>query len=621
MTAARPTTIAGSAGAGADVHRRVAATAPVLVDVPGLIVAGHAGVGVHAGVTAVFAGRLSDVGPLLARVPDLPRAEPAVMAAFAYGRLGQAALSLLRGEWLVVIWDGRALTLARDPLGGRSAHHARAGSGIVFGEDARDVLALLPATPAPDRRAVSTWLGYGAVPAEGTLFAGVHRLGPGTALRHTGRTPALERFWEPAYGEPDPADGLADRLRTAIDAAVVRAAGPSERLGVLLSGGLDSAIVAASLATARPAAPPLACSGTFPGDREADESELIDTLTRSLGLPGLRSVVEWGRPLQGGLRYLATWKLPSTSPNTFLWLPLLADAAGSGVEVMLDGQGGDELFDQRPFYLFADLVAGGRLRAAWGLTLRYPGSHRGTTRRHRARVLAHFLRRGLMPASVHRARERRRAHPLLSDADAREAAAVVDEWSWLAERAPRWWAYRRRALVTVPQLLDAAGSLRRTATLAGVTDRHPFMLDSELVEFALRAPPEPSFDARHDRPVARASQLARVPDEVRLRPGKSGLSGLLTRSLDRGERALLAELLDPRGARLREFLAPGRLGTIAERLRSPIARADAGWLWQLGALECWLRQLEDPRFADELADRSAEPALVHRVERVLRTST
>ena len=127
---------------------------------------------------------------------------------------------------------------------------------------------------------------------------------------------------------------------------------------MLLPGALDSAIVAACLATARPSEPPLACSGTFPGDREADESELIDTLTRSLGLPGLRSVVEWGRPLQGGLRYLATWKLPSTSPNTFLWLPLLADAAGSGVEVMLDGQGGDELFDQRPFYLFADLVAG-----------------------------------------------------------------------------------------------------------------------------------------------------------------------------------------------------------------------------------------------------------------------
>jgi asparagine synthase (glutamine-hydrolysing) len=610
---------------------RLSGLGRVLIDAGPLIVVGDASCGASGSVTVALVGRLSDLRRVHAAVPGARDDDHPTAIARAYERLGVRVLELLRGEWAAIVWDAAVETvvLARDPLGGRSVHHARHGSAVIFGEDARDVLVLLPATPVAERGAISGWLAYGTMPEHGTLYSGISRLTQGAMLQLDAAGVRGRRIWAPSYRPPEPAAGRPEPLKEAIDAAVGRAAADTERLGVLLSGGLDSAIVAAAARAIRPQASVVACSATFPGDRAADESELIDVVISHLGLPSMRSIVDWGRPLLGGLRYLATWRLPSTTPNTFIWLALLACASEAGVPLMLDGQGGDELFDQRPFYLFADLVAHGRLGEAWRLTLRYPGMHPGAGRRHRARILAHFVRRGLKPLAAHRALGRLAATrttqgQLLRPADARVALELVDEWSWLEQDGPRWWAHRHNSLIRVPQLLDVAGSLRRRAALASIQARHPLMLDQDLVEYALRVPPESSFDPRFDRPLARASQAGRLPDAVRLRGEKSHFSGVLATSLQRGDRALLAQLLDPGTARVREFVASGPLDALATRARRggpSLGFSDATTLWRLGALECWLRQLEDAAFAADLAERSATPVLEHRVVRVPRIST
>jgi asparagine synthase (glutamine-hydrolysing) len=612
---------AGAWRADADVRARLVGLAPLVVDSGPLIVVSSQPSATVGAVTAVLVGRLSDRSRLGAARTDAMHQIPARALARAYEAHGDGAFAFLRGEWAAVVWDAERETVvvARDPLGGRSVHHARFGAATVFGEEVRDVLAALPSTPAPDRRSVSSWLAYGVTTEEGTLYAGLSRLKPGDLL-HVDRDGARTRsVYTPAYRPPDPDAADPQRLRAAVDAAIARAAPAGARAGVLLSGGLDSAIVAASASADRSRDGIVACSAVFPDDRVADESALIDELTGDLGLRAIRSVVEWGRPLLGGLRYLATWRVPSTSPNTFLWLPLLERAADEGLELMLDGQGGDELFDQRPFYLFADLVARGRVAAAWALTLRYPGTQGGVGRRQRARILRHFLRRGLTPLPLHRRLSRRRAVAaggVLRPADTAIACDVIDEWAWRRADAPRWWAYRRDSLIRVPHLLDAPGSLRRTAALAPIGDRHPLMLDQDLVEYALRVPPESSFDPRFDRPLARAAQAGRLPDSVRLRPGKSGFSGVLTTSLQRGDRDVLSRLLDPASARVREFAAPERLDALVGQLRNrhlALPESQAGTVWQLATLECWLRQIDDSTFTGQLADWYDGPALRHRI--------
>jgi hypothetical protein len=178
--------------------------------------------------------------------------------------------------------------------------------------------------------------------------------------------------------------------------------------------------------------------------------------------------------------------------------------------------------------------------------------------------------------------------------------------AWRELDGPRWWAYRAHATSRLGHLLDAAGTLRRRAALAPIADRHPLMLDLDLLEFALLLPPELSFDARFTRPLARLSQAGRLPDSVRLRARKSHFSGVLRTSLER-DAELISALLEPRGARVREYVDSDRL----DRL---VGMRDVS-LWRLTAMECWLRQLETPAFARHLADLHDGASLQYELRR------
>jgi asparagine synthase (glutamine-hydrolysing) len=609
MPSEPPLALAGTWRAGTAARTRLAALAAPLVAEGALMVAGAASSARSGDVLAIVAGRFSDHRRLAARVPGLDGGPAARTLAQAYASLGFDALALTRGEWTGLIWDPRRdeLTLATDALGGRSLHWARSGAGLVFGEDVRDVLNLLPSTPAPDRTAVSSWLAYTMTPEEGTLYEGIYRLQPGTALRLSAESMTTTTFWAPRYrGWPaGTAEAPADRLRAELDAAVARATGDAERPAVLLSGGLDSASVAAAMCAHDRRATPVAYSATFPEHPEADESRLIDGITTQLDIPAVRSAVRGGRPIGGGLRFLDAWRVPSTSPNTFLWTPILAAAARDGRDVILDGQGGDELFDSMPFYLFADLAARLRLRTAWSLTRRYPSVSSATSRRRRAYILGYFAARGLAPRRL----LRRRAHrgdQLLKPAAAREAGDVFDPWAWRELDGPRWWRYRAHATTHLGQLLEAAGTLRRRAALVPIADRHPLMLDQDLVELALCLPPELSFDARFTRPLARLSQAGRVPDSVRLRAGKSHFSGVLSASLGH-DAELIATLLEPGDAGVREYVDSAQLDRLVSSQDMSLLR--------LTAIECWLRQLETPTFARDLAELHDGAWLDHDLQR------
>ena len=114
----------------------------------------------------------------------------------------------------------------------------------------------------------------------------------------------------------------------------------------------------------------------------------------------------------------------------------MASARGHGVDVMLDGEGGDELFGWAP-HLFADLLRSGRLLAAWRLTRRIPEVGADADLRLRLRAIRKYGVSPLLPAAVKRRRRRGRAASapgsLLAPAD---AAALTNEegrgGGWLA---------------------------------------------------------------------------------------------------------------------------------------------------------------------------------------------
>src|SRR5205085_9858967 len=115
-------------------------------------------------------------------------------------------------------------------------------------------LALLPRTPDPAPAGVAHWVAASHRPGTATLYEGVRRLAPGSALRLVAGEEREHRYWRPRFVEPPQLDAVecAHRLRGTLDRAVHRRLAGGGGTAILMSGGLDSASVAALAARQAP---------------------------------------------------------------------------------------------------------------------------------------------------------------------------------------------------------------------------------------------------------------------------------------------------------------------------------------------------------------------------------
>ncbi len=503
---------------------------------------------------------------------DFPDAAAAL--AYLYARDGSALLSRLRGDFALLIWDriSRTGLIARDQLGGRPLHVHHSGSTLAFASELRNLRRLMPSAPGPNAGAVREWLSTGAQPHGRTLFEGVQPLEPGSwiALGRFGPSGPM-RYWTPRYRAPEPIsrEEATSAVRDCVFQAVRRRGADSRSTAVLLSGGIDSASVAATSAAALDPGerPRSAYTVTFPRHPEIDEGPLTAAVAASAGLgaTSLRLGAS-GSVLEGALPYIDAWETPPSSPTLFFLRPLLARAREDGIRVMLDGEGGDAVFWHAPV-LLADRMRAGRLVSAWSLAGRFPEYG--------------------MPTTV-----RRRVHELRT-------------WRHGADGdGPAWWNFLLDAIAG-PGSRMAHDVSRRHAAQLGLEPRHP-LLDIDLVELVLGLPPELAFDRRYNRPLLRHAMEGLVPDEVRLRPYKSRFDPIFSESVERDRSAIKELLLDPR-AQLPEFVARSDLhAVLAENPTGAVAHRDWCYrVWTFAAAECWLRRLSGTP-----AHPAAEDALV-----------
>jgi asparagine synthase (glutamine-hydrolysing) len=166
----------------------------------------------------------------------------------AWARWGPGCLDRLDGMYAFFIWDEmeQAGHAVRDRLGVKPFAY-RTDVGFAFASEARALLALQPGPPRADLEAVVEYL---VAPAFSGVarspFQGIRYLEPGHLLRVDRAGVHLQRAWswEPAHAPGEPAPGP-DELRDALARAVRAAARSDARIGVFLSGGLDSTAVAA----------------------------------------------------------------------------------------------------------------------------------------------------------------------------------------------------------------------------------------------------------------------------------------------------------------------------------------------------------------------------------------
>jgi asparagine synthase (glutamine-hydrolysing) len=276
-----------------------------------------------------------------------------------YTQHGDGFADRLRGMFALALWDGkrRRLVLARDRYGIKPLYYREADGELAFASELR----ALPRGEI-DLDALDAFLAFNSVPGPLTIFREVRKLQPGHVLTWQDGRSGLLRYARPA---PVPADEVRDdeeaelveelraRLRDSVRAHLVS----DVPVGVLLSGGIDSSVLAALAA-----------------------EELSEPLrTFSIGFEE-RSFDELGDARLVAERYGTDHHELVLRPDAALLLPALADAfdepfadssalptylvsqlAAGEVKVALSGEGGDELFGG--YYTYAaDLLAE---RAGW----------------------------------------------------------------------------------------------------------------------------------------------------------------------------------------------------------------------------------------------------------------
>jgi asparagine synthase (glutamine-hydrolysing) len=550
-------------------------------------------------VCAGMAGRIQYQGALREQLGLRPEEPVERVLATGYARWGSGLLDRLRGPFALVLWnrDERRGLLAQDQLGGRSLFTFLDGRRLLFATEVIVLLGMLRRRPDPDELALAHYLVDHSVVDGRTLFEGIHRVGGGRHLELSDAGRLERRHWAPRYEPPlrEPRAELAARWRQELTTAVGDAVATDRTGALLLSGGLDSSVVAG---LAAPQAPGLqAISAAFPAEPELDETSWAHHVAEHTGLPLTMVPIERREPLQAAEAYVRAWQLPLQVPGLVVEGPLIGAAHRLGAQVVFDGQGGDELFGAA-HYLVADRLRRLQPLSAWRLSRQHPWLGTRPPWRHVWQVFSRIGVRGAVPPGVHERVRRRRdperyapvwLHPGL----ARLYRDTQDPWRWKRLDGPRWWAWLAESLTRGRETADIADYLRRRGRMGGVEARSP-LLDLGLVELALRIPPETNFDPVTSRPLVRESLRGALPAEVLARQDKRDFATLHHRTLQTTENlAWLRRLLDERTAAVGAYVDLRRMHR--EALDRPPAVGEPAWrqwtvrVWNVATAEMWLR--------------------------------
>lgn len=403
-----------------------------------------------------------------------------------YLEKGLAFVEHLQGVFALALWDARRqrLVLARDRAGERHLYYADTGRELLF---ASELAALTEATDpaAPlDREALASYLQTGYCPAPRSLLAGHRKLCPGEMLVcEPGATHRL-RYWHFPRRAATTTTPVPRAFDLVLREAVHRQSEVEVPFGVLLSGGMDSALIAAVARSLRPGLELPAYCVRF-AEASFDEGRAAERVATRLDCPFVPVTVA-AEDIPATLRTLVTSTGEPLADPAWLPLALVAGRAARDVRMLLAGEGADELFGGYPAYLGAQF-AGRYARLPAGLrTLlrrlieRLPPSDRKVT-------LSFLLKRFVLGQEL----DGLARHQLWT-------SHIAPEWLRRLGVEPPAWATEEAAalpLLDAVQQHDFAHALPeallakadRGGMLHGVEIRAPY-LDATVIEFAAALP-------------------------------------------------------------------------------------------------------------------------------------
>jgi asparagine synthase (glutamine-hydrolysing) len=524
----------------------------------------------------------------------------------AYNQWGADCVNRFNGMWAFALFDRRRreVLLSRDRFGIKPLYYVCDARRLAFASEIKGLLAAFPELRRVNLPMVHYFLPSGALDdGPETFFTDILSLPPAhnVVLRLHDNTLRQWRYWDldvdafrSRWGSEDPVSMLRELLTSSVDMHM-RSDVP---VGTCLSGGIDSSALVC-LMTAQRRGPPHTFSGLYP-DRECNEEEWVAAVLAHSGAVGAAIRPEPADNLVDDLNCI-TWHQdePTAGPGLYTQFHVMRRAA-QDVKVILDGQGGDELFAGYLPYLplrVRDLSAAGgrgarfdayRLAAAivwhWGRgalggAIRLPlhqAVRQGMAALHGRS--APVLTTPVEPPFFHPSLSKRVAG---QEIERQHPARFPDSLS-----NTLYWHLVQQS---IPALLHYED---RNSMAYSIEARVPY-LDYRIVEFALALDPGYKIRNSWTKWVLREAAAPVMPKTVTWRRSKLGYPTPFARWLrEEPHRQHFRDLIFSRSFIDRELMTKDSLDFYWNQHQS--GGADRSWLlYRLATIELWHRQFID----------------------------
>jgi asparagine synthase (glutamine-hydrolysing) len=290
--------------------------------------------------------------------------------AHAYSRRNTGAFDLLAGSFALAIVNTKTgeTVLATDHIGTYPLLYFETADALVFASTFAAISAFDGLSSNIDSQAIYDYVYFHMVPAPRTMYSGCRRLLPGTFLKWRNGKSETHAYWRMRFVEREKRafPELKEAFRASLRDGVRRAAADG-KAGAFLSGGTDSSTIAGMLGevTGEPAR-------TYSIGFEAegyDEMEYARIAARHFGTRHHEYYVTPEDVMAAIPRIAAIHDQPFGNASAVPTYYCARMAKADGIDTLLGGDGGDELFGGNDRYakqylysLYSDLPAALRTR-------------------------------------------------------------------------------------------------------------------------------------------------------------------------------------------------------------------------------------------------------------------
>ncbi len=455
-------------------------------------------------------------------LPQVKSGSDSVVLHSLLEREGEHCLSRLRGPFALahLSQDGRTVLLARDEFGQRPLYFHSDGVRLHFGSEMRALFAA-GVPRCVDEEALKDYLSLQFYAPGRTLFADVEQVAPGAWVRFEVSAEGIRKTGEGRFRFQDRIDATdltAEAIAGLLEEACALQSAPEAPAGIMLSGGLDSTVVASALMSQGQGT--LQAFVGYPTDTpEMDERHWSRMAAEHCGV-SLQEIPVSGAAVAEALpEVVRTLEMPIAGPGSVAQF-IVAREASQTCRVVFGGQGGDEVFGGYERMQLLQALEAGQTTASNPLYQPLMDQMQGAG----SGVGSYFaaIHRGPQTAAERQATERRFSF-LLSKSQA--APRIVDR------------AVAFEMDVQLPGLLHVDD---RVTARFGMEGRNP-LLDQRLVSRVRQLPMSVRSPLLAPRDLFRSAFTAHLPRPIANRRDKMGFPLPLDRWLRNELRSLVGD--------------------------------------------------------------------------------